>query len=67
MKKSELFRLAQMSVLRDHHLCEEQKLNVIKLLAGEENIATIMEKDEEQGDGKLGEFFEKACEDNGGV
>ena len=67
MKKSELFRLAQMSVLRDHHLCEEQKLAVIQLLAGEENIATIMEKDKEQGDGKLGESFEKACEDNGGV
>ena len=64
MKKSELFRLAQMSVLRDHHLCKEQKLDVIKLLAGEENIATIMEKDEEQGDT---ESFEKACEDNGGV
>lgn len=64
MKKSELFRLAQMSVLRDHHLCEEQKLAVIQLLAGEENIATIMEKDKEQGDT---ESFEKACEDNGGV
>ena len=63
MKKSELFRLAQMSVLRDHHLCEEQKLDVIQLLAGEENIATIMEKDDE----KLGEAFEKMCEDNGGV
>ena len=64
MKKSVLFRIAQVSVLRDHHLCEEQKLAVIQLLAGEENIATIMEKDEEQGDT---ESFEKACEDNGGV
>ena len=64
MKKSELFRLAQMSVLRDHHLCEEQKLDVIQILAGEENIATIMEKDKEQGDT---ESFEKACEDNGEV
>lgn len=64
MKKSVLFRIAQVSVLRDHHLCEEQKLAVIKLLAGEENIATIMEKDKEQGDT---ESFEKACEDNGGV
>ena len=69
MKKSELFRLAQMSVLRDHHLCEEQKLNVIQLLAGEENIAALMEKDKEQGEAKLGdtESFEKVCEDNGGV
>lgn len=64
MKKSVLFRMAQISVLRDHHLCEEQKLAVIQLLAGEENIATIMEKDKEQGDT---DSFEKACEDNGGV
>ena len=64
MKKSVLFRIAQVSVLRDHHLCEEQKLAVIQLLAGEENIATIMEKDKEQEDT---ESFEKACEDHGGV
>lgn len=64
MKKSVLFRIAQMSVLRDRHLSKEEKLDVIKLLAGEENIATIMEKDEEQGDT---DSFEKACEDNGGV
>ena len=52
MKKSELFRLAQMSVLRDHHLSEEQKLDVLQLLAGEESIAKIMEKDKEQGEGE---------------
>ena len=52
MKKSELFRVAQMSVLRDHHLREEQKLDVLQLLAGEESIAKIMEKDKEQGEGK---------------
>lgn len=48
MKKSEMFKVAQLSVIRDSRLSDSDKLEIIRLLADEEYTATIIEKRKEE-------------------
>ena len=50
MKKSNIYKLAQRSVLRDDRLPEEVKLGIIRELQYEEKIALMLEKEEEKED-----------------
>ena len=51
MKKSYIFRLAQISVLNDHHLPVADKLEILRELFEQEDVAIYVEKrDEKEGD-----------------
>lgn len=45
MKKSKLFFLAQISVLRDEELTYEEKLEIINVLIKEESLAKYTDKE----------------------
>ena len=44
MKKSHIFRLAQISVLNDHHLPVADKLEVLRELFDKEDLALFVEE-----------------------
>lgn len=46
MKKSEILRKAQISVLGDFNLSGEEKLEIVKMLMSEENYARWTEEQE---------------------
>lgn len=48
MKKSKAFYLAEISVLQNEELTYEEKIEIVKLLAHEEDMARYSEKREEQ-------------------
>lgn len=48
MKKSELFKLAQIAVIKDDSLCSEVKLEILKTLMEKEFIERIFEDNEEK-------------------
>ena len=48
MKKSMLYKIAQMSVLRDNILDDSSKLEVLRALMNEEDIAKLVEKNKEE-------------------
>lgn len=45
MKKSELFRKAQMAVLNEDALLPSEKLDILSVLMYEENVQKLIEKD----------------------
>lgn len=47
MKKSECFKIAQIAVLRNQSIEAEEKLEIIRVLMSEEDIARLVEKREE--------------------
>lgn len=49
MKKSVLFKLAQLAVLKDAAILPETKLEVLDLLSGEILVAKLMENKKERG------------------
>ena len=51
MKKSELLKLAELAVLTCEDITDDNKLEILKVLMEEENIALICEKDEEEENG----------------
>lgn len=44
MKKSELFKKAQISVMKDVAMSAEERLEIIRVLANEQDIAECVEK-----------------------
>lgn len=48
MKKSMLFKMAQMSVVRDNILDDSSKLEVLRALMNEEDISKLVEKNKEE-------------------
>ena len=48
MKKSMLYKIAQMSVLRDNILDDSSKLEVLRVLMNEEDISKLVEKNKEE-------------------
>ena len=55
MLKSEMFKKAQFAVLNDDTLGMNEKLDILKMLMGEEIVERYSEKDKKQGEahGKL--------------
>lgn len=49
MKKSEMYRFAQISVLRNEYLSHEERLDIIKILIDAEVLAKFGERAEEEG------------------
>lgn len=52
MKKSELFKLAQISVLNDANMLIAKKKEVLELLLWEESFAKMVEEDKEKKEEK---------------
>jgi hypothetical protein len=52
MKKSELFKLAQLAVLNDEKMTVSKKKEVLELLLWEESFAKIVEEKNEQENAK---------------
>lgn len=52
MKKSEIYRLAQGAVVLCHDLCVADKLNVLRELISQEDLALYCEEREEKGNDK---------------
>lgn len=50
MKKSEIYRLAQISVLHDGRFTTQDKLDIIRELMYKEDLALFTEKREEKGE-----------------
>lgn len=48
MKKSMLYKMAQMAVLRDNILDDSSKLEVLRALMNEEDISKLVEKNKEE-------------------
>lgn len=48
MKKSETYKAAQMCVLRDSHICNVDKLEILRALMKEEDLALYTEKQKEK-------------------
>ena len=48
MKKSELYHLAQIAVVTTSCLAPERKLDVLRVLIAEENLAKFVEEQEEK-------------------
>lgn len=48
MKKSEIYRLAQFTVLRDGVLYPDQKLDILRELMKQEDLALFCEQQEEE-------------------
>ena len=55
MKKSRCFKLAQMAVLVDSSLLPETKLDVLRVLMGEEHMAEVLERCEAENKAKESE------------
>ena len=50
MKKSEIYKLAQLSVMKDNFVKVEDKLEIIRELQDKEGTALFVENREEEGD-----------------
>lgn len=48
MKKSEMYRMAQIAVIRDSVMTPDVKLDIINVLAGDEHLALFIENNEEK-------------------
>ena len=46
MTKSEVYRLAQVCVLRDEHIAEARKLEILRILIQQEDLALYTEQKE---------------------
>ena len=49
MKKSELYKLAQIAVLKDWDIAPADKLELLEILSGDKLTAEIVEKHEAKG------------------
>lgn len=57
MKKSELFRMAQIAVVEANTIMPSVKLDILRVLMSEEDINKLCEEhDEQEGDGINGEL-----------
>ena len=56
MKKSECFKLAQESVIRNISISAETKVEILRVLIREEDMALFVEKSEEKKEQKNGEL-----------
>jgi hypothetical protein len=48
MKKSDIYRLAQGAVVLNHDLCISDKLNILRELIAQEDLALYVEKKKEK-------------------
>lgn len=48
MKKSEIYRMAQVAILDDKSICIEERLEILKELMDAENLAKYSEKQGEE-------------------
>ena len=48
MKKSEIYKKAQLSVLKDNSLTDETRLEILKFLMNREDLEIYVEKQEEE-------------------
>lgn len=48
MKKSEIFKKAQLAVLRDENITFEESLEILNVLMGEERVAKFSEENENE-------------------
>lgn len=56
MKKSELYKLAQLSVLKDFTIADNDKLALVNFLEHDREIAMYVEKKEEKAGEENGEL-----------
>lgn len=56
MKKSECFRLAQESVIRNISISAETKVEILRVLIQEEDMASFMEQAKEKKEQENGEL-----------
>lgn len=52
MKKSEMYRLAQGAVLTNTYLSIEDRLEILRELMGNEDLAKFVERDAKESEGK---------------
>lgn len=56
MLKSEMFKLAQLAVLRDGRLSDASKLEIVRVLACEEDIQKLCEKQREKEESEVAPY-----------